>query len=80
MTGPDERYRQRAAPTSRELAGLLGRRLGSCTTCGESVFAAQSFTRYGGHVVHVRCAVAERVRRAPAPALPAAPDREPRRI
>ena len=43
-------------PVSPELAGLRGRRLGTCASCGEGVFAAQSFTRFHGCVTHVRCA------------------------
>jgi hypothetical protein len=66
MTGHD--HRPPSAPESHELAWLRGRPLGTCTTCGEAVFAAENFTRFGGHVAHVRCAVAARVGRATAPA------------
>jgi hypothetical protein len=68
MTGHD--HGPRSAQMSHELAWLRGRPLGTCTTCGEAVFAAESFTRYGGHVAHVRCAVAARVGHATAPVAP----------
>jgi hypothetical protein len=41
-----------------ELTRLRGRRVGACEVCGRSVFAAQSFTRLKGRVVHVRCPIA----------------------
>jgi hypothetical protein len=68
MTGHD--HRSPSAPVSHELAGLRGRPLGACATCGEPVFAAESFTRFRGRVAHVRCAVAARAGRASAPAAP----------
>jgi hypothetical protein len=49
-----------SAAASRELADMLGRSLGTCTTCGEAVFTAQSSTRFHGDIAHVRCAVAGR--------------------
>jgi hypothetical protein len=49
-----------SAAASRELADMLGRSLGICTTCGEAVFTTQSSTRFQGDIAHVRCAVAGR--------------------
>jgi hypothetical protein len=53
---------------TQELAGLRGRPLGTCRSCGEPVFRAQSFTRFRGYVTHVRCVSAARSEAArPAP-------------
>jgi hypothetical protein len=70
MTTGDEhdRHPWPSARASHELAGLRGRPLGNCASCGEAVFAAESFTRFRGRVVHVRCAVAERHGRPVQPA------------
>lgn len=42
-----------------ELAGLRGKELGTCAACGRPVFLESNFTRVKGHVLHVRCPIAQ---------------------
>ena len=60
--GPQPRWIHRAhrftGSVGEELARLRGRRIGTCSACGRSVFTAQSFTRLKGRVLHVRCSIA----------------------
>jgi hypothetical protein len=40
-----------------ELAKLRGRILGTCATCGHTVYLEHNFTRLNGRVLHVRCPI-----------------------
>lgn len=43
-----------------ELARLRGKQLGECAGCGKPVYLEQSFTSFGGRIVHLRCPIGAR--------------------